>query len=62
MNKNKVQSIAMERIYRLAELIRNEKNPELKKDWLNSMKKISARNRARIPKELKDEFFSGKRH
>lgn len=52
----------MERIYRLAELIRNEKNPELKKDWLNSMKKISARNRARIPKELKDEFFSGKRH
>ncbi|MFH1588027.1 MAG: hypothetical protein ABIA76_01675 [Candidatus Diapherotrites archaeon] len=56
MQKNTIQKIAFERIYRLAELIRTEKNAKLRLNWLDLMKKISMRNRARIPKELKQEF------
>jgi RNase P subunit RPR2 len=56
MQKNQIQKIALERIYRLSELIREEKNKELRLRWIKLMKLISMRNRARIPKELKEEF------
>jgi RNase P subunit RPR2 len=57
MNKQKASQIALERIYRLADIIRAEENPERVKRYKHLMKELSTRNRARIPKELKKEFF-----
>lgn len=57
-NRNFVQKIALERIYRLFELAEQEsgKDPEFSKRCIGLAKKISTRNRARIPAELKIRF------
>ncbi len=57
-NKNLVQKIALERIYRLMDLALAEwkTNPERSKDYLMLMKKISMRNKVKIPKEVKELY------
>jgi ribonuclease P protein subunit RPR2 len=57
-NKNFVQKIALERICRLFELAEEEfeKKPEFAKKCIEFARKISTRNRARIPQELKQKF------
>ena len=57
-NKKIVEKIALERIYRLFELAEqeSEKNPVFSKKCIDFAKKISTRNRARIPAELKAKF------
>lgn len=53
-----VEKIALERIYRLFELAGEEfeKHPGRSKRYVELAKKISERNRARIPQELKKKF------
>lgn len=57
-NKKIVEKIALERIYRLFELAEEaaEKNPVFCKKCIEFAKRISTRNRARIPAELKKKF------
>ncbi len=55
-NKNQVEALALERIYRLFELVEEEKNPGRAKRYVELARKISARNKARIPAELKKRF------
>lgn len=57
-NKNFVEKIALERIYRLFELAEEELevHPERSKRYIELARKISTRNRARIPQELKTKF------
>ncbi len=57
MNKNKIQIIALERINRLNELIEKETDEELIERWKELMKKISTRNKVKIPKEIKQKLF-----
>jgi len=56
--KEFVQRIAVERMYRLMDLaLENWKeHKERSKHYIELMKRISTRNRARVPKELKDKF------
>lgn len=58
MVKGFVQKIALERIYRLFELAEQEfeKHPERSRRYVELARKISTRNRTRIPKELKEKF------
>lgn len=55
-HKNQVEALALERIYRLFELAAEEKKPARAKRYIELARKISARNKARIPPELKREF------
>ncbi|MDD5163756.1 MAG: ribonuclease P [Candidatus ainarchaeum sp.] len=57
-NKNFVQKIALERIYRLFELAEEEfeKNPGFAKKCIEFARRISTRNKAKIPAELKQKF------
>ncbi len=50
--------IALERIYRLFELAKEEAkgNPERSRAYIELCRKVSSRNRARIPKKLKHSF------
>lgn len=56
--KDFVEQIALERIYRLFELAEKElnKNPDRSKRYVQLARAIGKRNRARIPKELKPKF------
>ncbi|HIH16052.1 MAG TPA: ribonuclease P [Candidatus Diapherotrites archaeon] len=54
--KNRVEALALERIYRLFELAEAEAKPERAKRYVELARKISARNKARIPPELKKRF------
>jgi ribonuclease P protein subunit RPR2 len=58
MNKQKIQQIALERIYRLFELAKQEfaKHPERSKRYVQLARKLGTRNKAKIPKELKMQF------
>lgn len=58
VGKNFIEKIALERIYRLFELAEEEfeNHSERSKRYVELARKISERNRARIPKELKDKF------
>jgi len=58
INKNKVEQIALERIFRLFELAEKEfkKHPGRSKRYVELARKISTRNRARMPAELKRKF------
>lgn len=60
-NKNLIQQIALERIYRLMDLaIENwETHPKRSSDYLQLMKKIGMRNKVKIPKEVK-KFYCKK--
>ncbi len=57
-SKNKRKEIALERIYRLFELAENEfgKKPERSKRYVELARKISTRNKATVPSELKKRF------
>jgi len=57
-NKNKRKEIALERIHRLFELAEKEfeKNERRSKRYVELARKISTRNKAVIPKELKKKF------
>ncbi len=57
-NKQAVQSIALERIYRLFELAGKEfpKNPERSRRYVQLARAIGKRNNVRIPLELKTKF------
>ncbi len=55
-HKNKVEALALERIYRLFELAAEEKKPGRAKRYIELARKLSSRNKARIPPELKKEF------
>ena len=55
-NKNQVEALALERIYRLFDLVDQEKKPARAKRYIELARKISARNKARIPLELKKKF------
>jgi len=56
--KSRRKEIALERIYRLFELAENEfeKNPERSKRYVALARKLSTRNKAVIPAELKKKF------
>jgi len=58
VNKNKVQELALERIYRLFELAEKEflKYPERSKRYIEMARNLSKRNKATIPAELKNRF------
>ena len=58
MKQNEIQKIALERIYRLFELAEKffEKEPKLSKRYVALAKKISSKNKATIPWELKKKF------
>ncbi|PIU21443.1 MAG: ribonuclease P [Candidatus Diapherotrites archaeon CG08_land_8_20_14_0_20_34_12] len=53
-----IERIALERIYRLFELANDEfdKHPDRSKRYIELARKISERNRAIIPQELKKKF------
>lgn len=57
-SKNKRREIALERIYRLFELAEAEfaLHPERSKRYVELARKISTRNKAPIPAELKKRF------
>jgi len=57
-NKNVIQQIALERMYRLMDLAIEEwkTHPERSTDYLQLMKKIGTRNKVKIPKELKELY------
>ncbi len=57
-NKNLVEQIALERIETLFGLAEKEfkKHPERSRRYVELARKISMRNRARIPRELKKRF------
>ena len=55
-HKNKVEALALERIYRLFELAAEEKKPARAKRYIELARKLSSRNKTRIPPELKKEF------
>ncbi len=57
-NKNAIEQIALERIYRLFELAEAEfpKHNERSKRYIELARKIGTRNRARFPAELKTKF------
>ncbi|MEW6294687.1 MAG: dephospho-CoA kinase [Candidatus Diapherotrites archaeon] len=57
-DKEFVQKIALERMYRLMDLaLENWKeHKERSRDYLGLMKRISTRNRVRIPRELKEKY------
>lgn len=57
-NKEFIQGIALQRMYRLMDLALDEwkNHPERSKDYLQLMKKIGTRNKVRIPKELKELY------
>lgn len=50
------QKIALERIYKLFELVQEQENIELKKRYLKLAKRIGEKNNISIPKELKKTF------
>ncbi len=56
--KNLIQVIAVERMHRLIELAEQEfqSHPERSKRFIELIKKISSRNKARIPLELRQRF------
>ncbi len=56
--KSRRKEIALERIYRLFELAEKEfeKNPERSKRYVALARKLSTRNKAVIPTELKKKF------
>ena len=56
--KNFVEKIALERIYRLFELAEGEfsKHPERSKRYVQLARKIGERNRVRFPQVLKSKF------
>tara|TARA_Y100000310_G_C20473460_1_gene711230 strand:+ start:599 stop:901 length:303 start_codon:yes stop_codon:yes gene_type:complete len=58
IKKNRVQELALERIYRLFELAEAEfsKHPERSKRYVEMARKLSKRNKATIPTELKNKF------
>ncbi len=58
LNKNLVEQIALERIETLFALAEKEfrKHPERSRRYVELARKISTRNRARIPAELKKKF------
>lgn len=58
MKQNEIQKIALERIYRLFELAEKmqPKEPELSKRYVALARKISSKNKATIPWELKKCF------
>lgn len=58
MVNTKIQQIALERIYRLFELSETEffKHPELSRRYVELARKISSKNKATIPAELKKLF------
>ncbi|MCD6434055.1 MAG: ribonuclease P [Candidatus Diapherotrites archaeon] len=53
-----IKQISLERIYRLFELAGKEfeKHPERSKRYVELARRISERNRVKIPKELKTKF------
>ena len=57
-NKNLVEQIALERIETLFALAEKEfkKHPERSRRYVELARKISTRNRAKIPAELKKKF------
>jgi len=57
-NKKFFEKIALERIYRLFELAEQEfeTHPERSAHYIGIARKVSTRNRARIPEELKASF------
>ncbi len=57
-NKKFFEKIALERIYRLFGLAEKEfeKNPARSRHYIELARKISTRNRARIPQELKQSY------
>jgi len=58
VKKNKQQEIALERIFRLFELAEKNfsRHPERSRRYINLARKISTRNKATIPSELKKRF------
>ncbi len=58
MSQKEIQKIALERIYRLFELAEQcfEKEPKLSKRYVELARKISSKNKATIPTELKQQF------
>lgn len=56
--KGFIEQIAIERMYRLIELAEENWNshPERSKEYISLIKKISSRNKAGIPKEIKTKF------
>jgi ribonuclease P protein subunit RPR2 len=57
-NKNLVQQIALERIFRLFELAEGEfaQHPERSKRYVELARKVGSRNNVTIPLELKKRF------
>jgi ribonuclease P protein subunit RPR2 len=58
MSKNKMQDIAVERMYRLDELARkaNKKHPERSKRYAQLILQLASKYKASIPKEVKGSF------
>ena len=58
MKNEKMQAIAVERIYRLFELAEQEleKNPDRSKRYISIAREIGKKHTIRFPKELKSKF------
>ena len=56
--KGFIEKIAVERMHRLIELAEQNwvSHPERSRDYISLIKKISSRNKAGIPKEIKQKF------